>query len=226
MKKIEPWKKWSFIGALIVIATLVNGAYDRLFRKDVPSNARRAMGGPPQKTPEELAAERARFLARYMNDRPSRAANLATVGVVAVNESGRLHHSLAAVLAERVKKQGATALPSLFTPEFVADGLFTQAFDGSPQPLTTLELREVLDALLLARQQVEYATNTALENVITASMRVEVAALSVVHRGESQSWTFSATGAGFNPALARQAAEERFIKQLSAATNIVIPPAR
>ena len=251
MKKIEPWKTWTFIGFLLFVAILVNGIHDQLFQRESPriqhttdyreqsqppynpapsrsvaerpleSERERTIETIPQKTPEELAAEHARFLARYMNTRTPRSQGFESVAIVAVNEGGKLNGALATILADRVKGDGVKTLTSLFTPEFVSDGLFKDAFSDSPKPIDALDLREVLDTLLLARQTVQYTVNTSLENVLTANMQLEVMRISVATRGESQTWTLTASGAGFKQADARAAAEERIIKQLSKDTNIV-----
>ena len=250
MKKIDPWKTWTFIGALLTVAILVNGIHDQLFQRETPriqhatdyrepqpsytptpsrpvverpleSERERTVETIPQKTPEELAAERALFLARYMNARDPRNPGIETVGIVAVNENGKLNGSLATILANRIKGDGVKTLTSLFTPEFVSDGLFKDAFNDSPNPINALGLRDVADTLLLARQTVQYTVNTSLENVLTANMRLEVMRISVARRGESQTWTLTANGAGFKESDARSVAEERIIKQLSQDTNIV-----
>jgi hypothetical protein len=67
---------------------------------------------------------------------------------------------------------------------------------------------------LLGRQGVQYSTNTELDNVITANMRLEVVTLPVAGQLQSQEWTFVANGTGFRLAEARMQAEERIIKQM------------
>ena len=245
MKKIEPVQTWTFIGMLFLVAILVNYGYERLshpesprfpsstnYRESLPTQTttRPVVERPSEpapepvkpKTPEELAAERATFLARYMNDRPSRSPGVASVAIVAVNEVGTLNGTLASILAEHIKGSGVKTYTSLFTPEFVSGGLFDEAFNDSPRPIETLELGEVLDILLLARQSVEYSTNPSLENVLTANLRLEVTRSSVARRGDGQTWTFTAAGAGFKRADAFKAAEERIVKQIATDTNIVI----
>lgn len=234
MKKVEQWRSWTFIGSLALIAIIVNGV-------NGPQRKERSIPTPPveqsrqsvqresnhsdvprEKTPQELAAERALFQSRYMNDRPARRSGIQTVGIVAVSGNGTLNRTLAGILAEHVKGDGIQTHTFLFTPEFISDGLFKAVFDDSPKPIEDLELREVLDSLLLAQETVEYTINPSLENVITASLLLEIKLASIARRGESQSWKFIANGAGFTEALALKAAEERLIKQLSADTNVTV----
>ena len=46
-------------------------------------------------------------------------------------------------------------------------------------------------------------------------MKLEVVRLSVATPGQTQAWTFTANGAGFNNQAAQSMAEERLIKQIS-----------
>ena len=109
---------------------------------------------------------------------------------------------------------------SFFKPELVTGGLFNSAFNGSTDLFNKLELVKSLNALLLARQNVQYETNTDLNNIITASMSLEIAVLPVVGQIQSQSWMFTANGTGFRRNEARMQAEERIIKQIQTDTKM------
>jgi hypothetical protein len=78
------------------------------------------------------------------------------------------------------------------------DSLFNNVFNGSSDLFNKLELAKSLDAVLLARQNVQYETNNDLDNVITANMTLEISALPVAGQIQSQSWTFTANGTGFD----------------------------
>ena len=54
-----------------------------------------------------------------------------------------------------------------------------------------------------------------MENVITATVQLEVAVIPVAGNGQSKTWTLTANGAGFKPGDARAMAEERLIKQIA-----------
>jgi hypothetical protein len=68
---------------------------------------------------------------------------------------------------------------------------------------------------VLAHLDVQYTKNAALENVITATMQLSVAVMPVSGQGTGNTWTFTAAGPGFTKEVARQAAEERLIKQIA-----------
>jgi hypothetical protein len=142
------------------------------------------------------------------------------VAVVSISENTKLNRAVTAALASRFKGESVEILSSLFRPEFASDGLFAKAFSDPSEAIKNLELENYLDVLVLARQEVKYSTNRALENVITASMTLQITAHHVGGNLDSSSWTFIANGAGFKQADARALAEERLIKQISADTKM------
>jgi hypothetical protein len=236
MRKIEPWKTWTFVGSLAVLGFVI-----RLIVVPFPSeteqaqssstgtaNANSTMQAPVpnavvvanQKTPEQLAAERARYLARYLNIREERRQGTTVIGVAVVGDGNKLNGALGTILANRIKSASVRSLTSVFTPEFVSDGLFEKAFHDSSDVFSDLELGKIMNAALLARQTVEYSTTASLENLITANMQLEVMLVSISPRSTSQTWTFTANGPGFKQSDARLAAEERIVKQLTNDTRI------
>jgi hypothetical protein len=59
-----------------------------------------------------------------------------------------------------------------------------------------------------------------LENVITASMELELTAFPLDASAEPRTWTFRAPGPGFKQGDARAMAEERIIKQIVSDTKM------
>jgi len=247
MEKIETWKALQFIATLLIIAMIINGAQD--YRRENPAPAvfqierpqtvvrsepasrtpsashpsEPSVYAPPrvvQKTPEELAAERAAYLARYLNNDFTRKPGMKIVAVAVATEDGKPNRVVTAALAKHLKADNVELLSSFFKPAFLADNLIADFFTESTGVFDRLSLNNSLDALLLARQTVEYLTNPSLENVITANMRLEVMTSSASPNGERQTWFFSANGAGFTQSDARALAEERLLKQISADTKM------
>jgi hypothetical protein len=160
--------------------------------------------------------ERAKLIARYLNSVPNRSGGRQLVACLGVSDTGKIDFTLNSALASRFSQSGAQAFSSLFTPEFVADGMFSTLFAGSRDPILKLELAKSIDALVLARQHAEFATNPNLENVITATLKLEVISISPSGNAPDRTWTFTANGAGFTQTEARQQAAERLIKQINA----------
>ena len=172
------------------------------------------------KAVQDAAAKHAQFLARYVNTSFSRTPGSKTIAVAIVSEDGKLNRAVSAALESRFQREPARILSPFFKPEFVSDGLFNDAFTGAGEVFNKLELAKSLDGVVLAQQNVQYTQNTALENVITATMQLKVAVMPVSGPGDGKTWTFTAYGPGFTKEVARQAAEERLIKQIATDTNM------
>jgi hypothetical protein len=173
-----------------------------------------------QKAVQDAAAAHAQYLARYVNTGFSRSPGSETVAVAAASEDGTLNRGVTTALESWFQRESVWILSPFFKPEFVSDGLFNDAFNGSGVILNKLELAKFLDRVVLAQQNVRYTQNTALENVITATMQLKVVVVPVSGQGGGETWTLTAYGPGFTKEVARQAAEERLIKQIAADTNM------
>jgi chemotaxis protein histidine kinase CheA len=171
----------------------------------------------------EAIAEHARYLARYLNTNFARVPQTTTVAVAAGTEEMKANRELVSALVTRFKTDGFQILPTFFRPELVADGLLGNLIAARPDVIAKLELTNHLDALLLGQQHVDYSTNAALENTVTANLRFELTTLPVRNPAEKQSWKFSATGVGFQPQEARAMAEERLLQQLVRDSNMRLP---
>ena len=242
MKTIEPWKRWLFVCGLGLIAIVINSTFARLRPPDsiyVERPAAPAIQQQPASTQPErryepviqatpspqtpmvdMAAQHATYLAKYVNAAISREPGKQAVAIVAASENGKFNRALVSAIATKCKSQKITLLPSFFTPQFVSDGLFDKAFDGSMSVLRDLDLADSVDALVLARQKVQYSIDRSLENVITATMQLDLSAFPTGPRGDTRAWTFTASGAGFKQPEARAMAEERLLKQIANSTNI------
>ena len=151
-----------------------------------------------EKAREDALAAHAAELAKYLNGTFSRKPGIMSVAVAAASEDGTLNRHIGEALARRFKTNTVEMLPSLFTAEFLSDGLFNDTFSGSRAPLARLDLLTSLDGLVLARETVEYTQNPSLENTITAHMQVDVTTMPVAASGDGERrgrWT--ANGVGF-----------------------------
>ena len=220
MKAFGTWEQRGFAITLIFIAVIVNSVRSRTFPRDFPFSSKD--GAPPVslQVASEQAAAHAKDLDRYLNVPIARKPGTRTVAVAVVTENGQLNRTVADALAVRFKSETVDTPTTLFTPEFVSDGLFAQTFDDARAVCTRLDLRNSLDAIIFARQTVEYSQDPSLDNVLSAHMSLEVTALSVAVRGNDQKWTFRANGAGFKRDDARAMAEQRLIDQIATNTEM------
>jgi hypothetical protein len=189
-------------------------------REEAAQKAASDAAAAAQKAQKDAGDARAEFLARYTTANLTKKPDIETVAVAVANENGTMNHAIGAALVNRFNGERLDLSDSFFKPALVSDGLFNDAFNGSSDLFNKLELAKSLDALLLARQDVQYSTNAALANIVTANMHLELVALPVAGQIQSQDWKFMAAGAGTGPAEARQQAEERVIKQISTDTNM------
>jgi hypothetical protein len=172
------------------------------------------------KAVQDAVVAHQRFLTKYVNTGIAKQAGNQMVAVAVASENSSMNHAVGVALVNRFKSDHVQLTDSFFKPEMVTGGLFDQAFTGATDLFNQLELAKSLDALLLARQNVQYETNADLSNVIYAHMSLEITTLPVTGQIQSQSWTFTANGTGFRLGEARQQAEERLINQITSDTKM------
>ena len=173
-----------------------------------------------KKAVEEVAAEHARFLARYLNSGFTRKPGMSPVAITIESEQGTVNPNLANALTQRFQTADVQFLSSFFKPEFVADRFIANILSGDTGIFDKLELTNSLDGVLVGRETVTYFTNAALDNTVTAGLRLEVMLLPVGSTRESRSWSLSANGAGLNQSDARMQAEDRIIHQIASNTTM------
>lgn len=142
------------------------------------------------------------------------------IAVACASENGAMNSAISDALVAHFARERIKFVSSFFRPTMITDGTFNAVFNGSKAAFDKMELEKTLDGLLLAKQGVQYSKNEALDGVITATMHLQIVTLSVTAQIESQSWTLSAKGTGFNNADARMQAEERIIKQIKDDTKM------
>lgn len=174
-----------------------------------------------QRTTATATAEKEKNLG-YVNTNIVRNSGEEMIAVACASESGTMNSAIGDALATHFKRDHVKFVSSFFRPTMITDGSFDAVFTGSKETFKKMELEKSLDGLLLAKQDVQYSKNDALDGVITADMHVQIVTLPVTGQIESQSWTLSAKGTGFNNADARMQAEERIIKQITVNTNMAL----
>src|ERR1700733_7504486 len=144
----------------------------------------------------ETVQKHAQYVAQYVNSGFSKQAGIKSLALLVVNQDGQLDSLVGSAIADRFKSETVSISSSFFKPKFVSDKLFASVFDGSTDILNQLELTNSLDALLLARETVQYVKNPAsLDNLITAHMTLEVQVVPVSGSIQNKSWKFIADGA-------------------------------
>jgi hypothetical protein len=158
---------------------------------------------------KKRAAEFKAYKTRYLGNSNTRY----SIAILVADETGQPNAPLGHALGTLLNTNGLTTTASLFTPEFIADGLFDKTIAGSKETFDKLELTNFVQVVLLAHQSVQYSTNSALDGVITATMTVEVNAFSTSAFQLLFADSIKAAGAGLSRLEARAMAEERVLKQ-------------
>ena len=240
MKKPEKWQSWLFIGSLVFIAVVINTSRRVQQIRQANPNLEQELAQPKTATPATYPArtqsdvdertkilreeeaervqqetKRAQYVARYVKGGATKAPGVERLTVLIGTETRRFNSSATAALLSRLRAGNSSADSSLFTPEFLSDGLIEEALNNPDALVKKLDLAKVTDTLVLGYQEVDYVTNTGLENVITANMRLVGTTISLKGMIESRSWSYSANGAGFTRSDARAMAEERLLKQIA-----------
>jgi hypothetical protein len=174
------------------------------------------------KAREEAVANHSADLARYLNGTVSKKPGIASVAVAVASEDGALNRHIGEALARKFQGKAVEMFPSLFTSEFLSDGLFSDTFSGSRAALARLDLLNSLDGLVLGHETVEYSQNPSEDNTFTAHLKIDVTTMPTATTGNGETWTLSANGVGFHRDDARSMAEDRVIKQIAADTNMVL----
>ena len=226
MNRINPIHAVIFVVVLAAIAVVLHFSISNFkqHRQIKISNriAAQKAAEEQKEATQTAAAERASYLARYLNSGFVRQTNVEMIALVAASENDKVGGVVGNAIARRLKTDGVRFLPSFFKAGFVSDGLFSDMFNGSSEPIQKLELTNSLDGVLLARESVDYAANPSLDNATTANMRLDVVLQSISPNIPNQSWTFSSSGIGFKREDARAQAEERIIRQITNDTNMTL----
>jgi hypothetical protein len=224
MKRIKPLPFLVFICVLAAIAIFIYDGQKRREQKEAAALAHQAQGAQAvaaqAQAIQDAAARHADYLARYLNSGFSRAPGREMLAVVVATGDGKLDSAVSTALANHFKSDTVKISTAFFKPEFVSDKLFDSVFNGSTEILNKLDLANSLDALLLARETVQYSKTASLDNLVTANLQLEIQVMPIVGSLHNQTWNFTASGAGFSQTEAKSNADDRILKQIASDTKM------
>lgn len=137
-----------------------------------------------------------------------------SISVTVADENGQLNEFLGYILCTLLNTNGIITTASLFTTNFVADGLFDQMLGGSKEAFDGFELTNIVRTIVLARQSVEYSTNSTFDGTVTAKMTLKIRAFSTATFRLLFADNIIAIGAGFTQFEAQKMAEERILDKI------------
>jgi hypothetical protein len=227
MNTIDSKQAAIFIAVFSVIALLVNSTQGfgntwKTPTDPTPVSSPIQNPAPVQQAAQNATAEHARFLAQYVSGSFTRQAGGRRIAIVVATEDRKQDSAVTVALAHKFQGASVQVSSSFFTEKFISDGLFNDALSGSSELLRKLDLANSVDVLVLAKENVVYSQNAALDNVTTATMQIEITVVPVSGTGVSQTWAFTAYGPGFSKEVARNAATDRLIKQIAADNKMLL----
>ncbi len=131
-----------------------------------------------------------------------------------VDDGGKVNRTLSSQIADLLRRQGKrVGSPPLFSGAFVSNGDFDRLFEGSPDDAARLEAQAFFMYAILGRRSVSFAQQGAsLENVLTATVTLELHVVEGKTGAIINSATFEQNGAGFSKSKAEQAANDRVLQ--------------
>lgn len=144
--------------------------------------------------------------------------------VLIVDDSGKANRTLSSQIGDLLRKQGKRlSSPSLFSGAFVSNGDFDRLFDGSSDDAARLEAQAFFKYAVLGRRSVSFTQQDAsLENVLTATVTLELHVVEGASGAVVNSATFEQNGAGFSKSKAEQAANERILQEARSAISPLV----
>jgi hypothetical protein len=215
-----------FFVFLVVVAVVINFVFLGKFR--IPQTRTEASPRQTQqivfeKSPvENQAMKQQQAAARFFDTGFTPKSGTTVVAVLAVDENGKINQSINQALAKHFRNDNTQILTSFFKPDFVATGAFTEILDGSNEFFDALEIAKKLNATVFARLTVSYSQNAELNNLISATAKLDITLIPLANHGDRKTWSFTAFGPGFSKEVACTAAEERLIKQIADDTKMVL----
>ncbi len=136
------------------------------------------------------------------------------VAVLVIDEDNRVNHDITQKIASLLKTKRFNITSSLFSGNFVSDGMFERIFKGSAGDVNSLELPKHSDYIILGKKFVNFTENPDLLNVLTAHVFIEIHVVSTRTGTVADSFNVSEVGAGFSKPNAESIAMERIFKKL------------
>lgn len=135
------------------------------------------------------------------------------IAVLIVNDQRGIEWTLSSQIQSILKRKGKNVTtPALFTQNFVANGQFDRLFQGDTHEAQRLQVQYHFKSAILGKKTVSFVENSDLENMITATVKLEVHVVSSVSGTIQESILLSAKGPGFSQDDAEKIAIERILE--------------
>ncbi len=148
------------------------------------------------------------------NPRPQNILRSDAIAVLIVNEHNRIDWTLSDQIKSILqRKEYKVSTPSLFTSSFVTKGQFERLFNGDDSgKAQLLQLSQYCKEGFFGKKIVSFTENPDLENVITATVKLEIHIISSITGTIQKSISLTAKGPGFSRDDAEKIAIERVLE--------------
>lgn len=135
------------------------------------------------------------------------------VAVLIIDKDNKIIQNVSQEIASRLKGKGFNVTASLFTGQFVSDGIFENIFNGDAGAINKLKLANHCDHIILGKSSVNFIKNPDMQDMITAKASIRFHLISSKTGAIEDSFTISEVGAGFSESTAEDLAIERILKK-------------
>ena len=213
--------KW-FIAVLAIAALFINYLfYSHEKTSSVFARPQKPQGAANVAVMPTASSGTANSSSQYFDTAFVKPNGFKVIALSIATENGKKERAVQDILVSHFDSGTVKIIPTFFKPAFVEKGQFENAFNDTGDVPSKLELGKYLDGIMLVRHHLEFSQSGAdLENVITATIRLDIAVIPIVDAVKSQTRTFTVNGAGFSRPEAQARAEERLIKQIADDTKM------
>jgi|TARA_Y100000031_G_C8231255_1_gene391005 hypothetical protein len=162
-------------------------------------------------TEEKAAQERVAFLNRYLSSRSfTNRPESSEVAVIIIDTEKQANHDTSQKIADSLKAKGINTTSTLFSDQFIFDGLFEKIFNGNSSEIKKLELSKYSDKIVLGKSTVTFTENPEIQT-ITARLTINFCIISSKTGSIKNRFSLSEVGPGFSKTAAQDMAIERIV---------------
>lgn len=153
-------------------------------------------------------------LGKYLNTSIFNKNNSIETAVIILREGNGRFLTLESAVIELLKARGIHSEQTLFKSSFFKEGMFQALMKDDWTTVKLLNLGKRVDYVILGETEVSYKVNPNLDNLKTASLRINLKCLNVTTQAVHSSKSLLITGAGFSEENALETAVKNAYQQL------------
>jgi hypothetical protein len=153
-------------------------------------------------------------ISKYINVSSEKAKNKKSVSILSIDENVKENNDVEQIIASSLISNGYAPISNFFKVPFINDGKFENLYMGDMSVERDLNLSAYFDYLILCKKKTNFNKQTDLNDIISASMIIEIRIIDVRNGQIIKSDSISTIGAGFSNAEAEKKAVELLNKKM------------